>query len=61
MLEERGGGGGSGGGVAGDVQGMKVKMEPLLERKEMEWGPVGQAAVICGVFWGKARCLAGEE
>ena len=27
MLEERGGGGGSGGGVAGDVQGMKVKME----------------------------------
>jgi hypothetical protein len=47
--------------VAGDVQGTKVKMMPLLERKEMEWGPEGQAAVMCGVSLGKARCLAGEE
>ena len=51
----RGGGGGSGGGVTGDVQGTKVKMVPLMERKQMAWGPLGQAAVICGVSLGKAR------
>jgi hypothetical protein len=35
-------------------------MVPSLARKEMEWGPVGQAAMILLVSSGKARCLAGD-